>query len=239
MTEDRNKETGFSEKLFPEEDFMMLSGIQHFVFCRRQWALIHIEQQWSENVFTVEGNILHEKAHDGYSSEKRKDVIISRGMPIHSRTLRISGTCDIVEFHRDENGVFLPERKEKYTLFPVEYKRGKPKLSDEDRMQLTAQVMCLEEMFVTDIPEAYLYYGEIRRREKVVITEEMKAECAALLQEMHGYFARGYTPKVKKTKKCEACSLKEQCLPALENKQKVSRYVDSYLEEDNAKGESD
>lgn len=227
------------ESDYKEEEFLMLSGIQHFVFCRRQWALIHIEQQWNENVFTVEGNILHEKAHDGYSSEKRKDIIISRGMPIHSRRLGISGNCDIVEFHKDEQGVFLPERNDKYSLFPIEYKRGKPKITDEDKMQLTAQVMCLEEMFVTQIPEAYLYYGEIRRRERVEITQEMKQECTALLQEMHGYFSRGYTPKVKKSKKCDACSLKDLCLPSLEAKQNVCGYIQTYLEEGNVKGEFD
>lgn len=227
------------EDEYKEEEFLMLSGIQHFVFCRRQWALIHIEQQWNENVFTVEGNILHEKAHDGYSSEKRRDVIISRGMPIHSRRLGISGNCDIVEFHKDENGVFLPERGDKYTLFPVEYKRGKPKVSDEDKMQLTAQVLCLEEMFVTKIPTAYLYYGEIRRREQVDITEELKQKCKDILQEMHGCFRRGYTPKVKKHKKCDSCSLKELCLPSLEGKQSVSRYIQSYLEEGNEKEEFD
>lgn len=222
---------------YREEDFLMLSGVQHFVFCRRQWALIHIEQQWNENVLTVEGNILHEKAHDGYSSEKRKDVIISRGMPIHSKILGISGNCDIVEFQKDENGVFLPKRNDSYTLFPVEYKRGKPKISEEDRMQLTAQVICLEEMFVTKIPEAYLYYGEIRRREKVEITENMRIECRDLFEEMHSYFARGYTPKVKKSKKCDSCSLKDLCLPSLERKQSVKHYIKTHLEDDNVKGE--
>ena len=194
--------------------------------------MIHIEQQWNENVFTVEGNLLHEKAHDGYSSEKRKDVIISRGMPIHSKSLGISGNCDIVEFHKNTEGVFLPERNDKYLLFPVEYKRGKPKISDEDRMQLTAQVICLEEMFVTEIPEAYLYYGEIRRRERVEITPAMKQECRALLQEMHAYFARGYTPRAKKNKRCDACSLKELCLPSLGGKQNVKNYIQMHLEEE-------
>ncbi len=215
----------------------MLSGIQHFVFCRRQWALIHIEQQWNENIFTVEGNILHERAHDGYSSEKRKDIIISRGMPIHSRRLGISGNCDIVEFHKDSDGIFLPKRNDKYSLFPVEYKRGKPKITNEDKMQLTAQTMCLEEMFVIEIPIAYLYYGEIRRREQVEITQEMKKECSAILQEMHDYFSRGYTPKVKKNKKCDACSLKELCLPSLESRQSVNQYIQIYLEEGNVKEE--
>lgn len=221
-----------------EEDFLLISGIQHFSFCKRQWALIHIEQQWSENVFTAKGTIFHEKAHDGYSSEKRKDIIISRGMPIRSRRLGISGQCDIVEFHRDDKGVFLPQRDGTFTLFPVEYKSGKAKISDEDRMQLTAQVICLEEMFLIDIPFAYIYYGETKKRERVEISIDMRHRCEELLDEMRGYYARGYTPKVKQSKKCAACSLSELCLPTLKSKKtSVKQYIQSYLEDSDSKGE--
>ncbi len=219
-----------TESEYREEDFLQLSGLQHFTFCRRQWALIHIEQQWVENVLTVEGNLFHEKVHDGYSSEKRRDIIISRGMPVHSRSLGISGECDVVEFIRAEEGITLPGREGLYAVHPVEYKRGRSKPTDEDRMQLTAQVMCLEEMFFTEIPEAYLFYGETRRREQVEITEELKSQCRKLLQEMHQLYARGYTPKVKRTKKCEACSLKEICLPKLEKQKKVTAYISQYVE---------
>ncbi|MGN1148989.1 MAG: CRISPR-associated protein Cas4 [Lachnospiraceae bacterium] len=220
------------ESEYREEDFLQLAGLQHFSFCRRQWALIHIEQQWVENVLTTEGNIFHKKAHDGYSSEKRRDIIISRGMPVHSRVLGISGECDIVEFHRTEEGIMLPGREGNYKVYPIEYKRGKSKITDEDRLQLTAQAMCLEEMFVTDIPEAYLFYGETRRREQVEITEELRDECQKLLQEMHQLYARGYTPVVKKAKKCDACSLKEICLPKLEKSKKVVSYISGYLEDE-------
>ena len=220
-----------TESEYKEEDFLQLSGLQHFSFCRRQWALIHIEQQWNENVLTVKGNLFHEKVHDGYSSEKRKNVIISRGMPIHSRTLGVSGECDVVEFVQKEEGISLPNREEKYILYPVEYKRGKTKVTDEDRLQLTAQVICLEEMFLTEIPEAYLFYGETRRRECVEITEELRAECIKLLLEMHQLYERGYTPKVKKTKKCEACSMKSICLPKLEKSRQVAAYISKYMEE--------
>ena len=218
------------ESEYREEDFLQLAGLQHFTFCRRQWALIHIEQQWEENVLTAKGNIFHEKVHDGYSSEKRKNVIISRGMPVRSRVLGISGECDVVEFVQAEEGIALPGREGKYILYPIEYKRGKTKATDEDRMQLTAQAMCLEEMFVTEIPQAYLFYGETRRRECVEITEALRKECRHLLQEMHQFYARGYTPKVKKTKKCEACSLKEICLPKLENKKNVAQYIAEHVE---------
>lgn len=113
---------------YREEDYLMLSGIQHFSFCRRQWALIHIEQQWDENLRTVEGNLFHKKAHDGYSSEKRKDIIVSRGMPVFSSELGVSGICDIVEFRRnDAEGIALYGREGKYLVYPVEYKKGSPR----------------------------------------------------------------------------------------------------------------
>lgn len=215
---------------YKEEDFLQLAGLQHFTFCRRQWALIHIEQQWVENVLTVKGNLFHEKVHDGYSSEKRKDIIVSRGMPVHSRMLGISGECDVVEFIRAEGGILLPGREGLYTVHPVEYKRGRSKPTDEDRMQLTAQTICLEEMFVTEIPKAYLFYGETRRRECVEITEELRSQCKKLLQEMHQLYDRGYTPEVKKTKKCEACSLKEICLPKLGKRKDVKSYIAEYVD---------
>lgn len=218
------------ESEYREEDFLQLAGLQHFTFCRRQWALIHIEQQWEENVLTVKGNLFHEKVHDGYSSEKRKNVIISRGMPVHSRALGISGECDVVEFVQAEEGISLPGREGKYILYPIEYKRGRAKVTDEDRMQLTAQAICLEEMFLTEISQAYLFYGETRRRECVEITEALREECRRLLQEMHQFYTRGYTPKVKKTKRCEACSLKEICLPKLEKSRNVAQYISGHLE---------
>ena len=218
------------ESEYREEDFLQLSGLQHFTFCRRQWALIHIEQQWEENVLTVKGNLFHEKVHDGYSSEKRRNVIISRGMPVHSRTLGISGECDVVEFVRAEEGISLPGREGKYILYPIEYKRGRAKVTDEDRMQLTAQAICLEEMFLTEIPQAYLFYGETRRRECVEITQALRRECRRLLEEMHQFYGRGYTPRVKKSRKCEACSLKEICLPKMEKSRSVAQYISGHLE---------
>lgn len=218
------------ESEYREEDFLQLAGLQHFTFCRRQWALIHIEQQWEENVLTVKGSLFHERVHDGYSREKRKNVITSWGMPVHSRALGISGTCDVVEFVRAEEGIFLPRQEGRYILYPVEYKRGKAKITDEDRMQLTAQVFCLEEMFLTEIPQACLFYGETRRREYVEITGALRDECRKLLEEMHQLYARGYTPRVKKTKKCEACSLREICLPKLESGKNVAQYISGHME---------
>lgn len=217
---------------YNEDEYLQLAGIQHFLFCRRQWALIHIEQQWNENVLTAEGNLLHEKAHDGYTGEKRNGTIISRGMPIQSRVLGISGICDIVEFRKSEDGISLYGQEGTYNVYPVEYKRGKPKEDDMDRMQLTAQAMCLEEMLCCTIVEAYLYYGETRHRVKVEITEEMKRRCEGCFEEMHQLYKKGYTPKVKKSKSCRACSLNELCLPQLSNTMEASQYILQHVQEE-------
>jgi CRISPR-associated exonuclease Cas4 len=217
---------------YDEEDFLLLSGIQHFAFCRRQWALIHIEQQWSENLRTVEGKILHEKAHDAYHTEKRRDVIISRGMPVFSYTLGARGMCDIVELHKDSKGVNLSGRDGLYIPVPVEYKRGIPKEGDEDVMQLAAQAICLEEMLLCNIPEGYLYYGETGRRTKVIIDDELKNRVREMFREMHEMYNRRYTPKVKTGKHCRACSLADICLPRLCRNRSASQYIKSHLEED-------
>ena len=160
--------------MYKEEDYLQLSGIQHFAFCRRQWALAYIELQWDENVRTVEGKLLHEKAHDPTNAEKRGDLIISRGMPVYSRELGISGECDVVEFHRSQDGITLFGRDGLYEVIPIEYKRGKPKENDVDILQLMAQALCLEEMLCCQISFGYLYYGETRHRKIVEFTEEIR-----------------------------------------------------------------
>ena len=218
---------------YREEDYLMLSGIQHFSFCRRQWALIHIEQQWNENLRTVEGNIFHKKAHDGYSSEKRKDVIISRGMLVFSPGLGINGVCDIVEFYRDdEKGISLHGREGRYLVYPVEYKKGQPKEDEADILQLAAQAMCLEEMLECEIEKGYLYYGEIRRRIEVRLDEDVRRQVRDTFEEMHHYYERRYTPKVKRTKACNACSLKDLCLPKLMKERSVKEYISKRIEEE-------
>lgn len=217
--------------MYEENEFLQLSGIQHFAFCRRQWALAYIEMQWQENVRTVEGRLLHEKAHDTTSREKRGDLLISRGMPIHSRILGISGECDVVEFHREEDGITLQGYDGTYKVVPVEYKKGKPKQGNADILQLTAQAMCLEEMLCCDIPFGYLYYGEIRRREKIEFSKEIRKEVCEMFREMHGYFSRQYTPKVRWSKSCNACSLKDICLPVLGKNKSVKNYLDEHLNE--------
>ena len=203
---------------YAEDDYLMISGIQHFKFCRRQWALIHIEQQWSENEHTVLGELMHKKVHDPYLTEKRSGLIIARALPVASREMGVSGECDVVEFRKCDDGIKLYGHRGLYSVYPIEYKKGKPKLSDEDKIQLTAQALCLEEMFsmlCCNIPFGYLFYGETRRREPVEINLDLRREVKHIFQEMHQYYDRKYTPKVKYSKSCNACSLKEICLPKL------------------------
>lgn len=218
---------------YKEDEFLMLSGLQHYKFCRRRWALIHIENQWAENLRTVDGGLMHENAHDKNFSETRGDIIVTRGMNVFSRNLGVSGECDVLEFHRTEHGDGIPleGREGLWRPFPVEYKRGKPHSQSGDELQLCAQAMCLEEMLCCDIPLGALYYGEIRRRQHVVFIEELRRSVRESLEEMHDLFRRGRTPKVKPTKSCNACSMKDLCLPKLMRGSLVSGYLKQQLEE--------
>lgn len=213
------------------EDLLPLSGLQHFAFCRRQWALIHLEQQWQENLRTVEGGLLHRRAHDEAARERRSDTLILRGLQVVSHQLGLSGQCDVVEFHAAPKGVPLQGEEGLWQPYPVEYKRGKPKSHQADELQLCAQAMCLEEMLCCDIPKGALYFGEIRRRVEVEFTEELRQEVRDCLKEMHELYRRGHTPKVKPTKSCNACSLKEVCLPKLMRTTSVKTYLQKSLEE--------
>lgn len=215
--------------MYHEDDYLMLSGIQHFAFCRRQWALIHIEQQWEENLRTMDGNIIHERVHDESIREKRGDLIITRAMAVSSSRLGLSGECDSVEFHRNDNGVPIFGMEGKYCIVPVEYKRGKPKDKDCDLLQLTAQALCLEDMLCCEINEGYLYYGETRHRLKVIFNDLLRKRTENIIIEMHDLYQKRYTPIVKRTKSCNACSLKEICLPQLEKKRKASVYIKSVV----------
>ena len=131
-----------------DSDFLMISGLKHFQFCRRRWALVHIEQLWEENALTLEGHFMHERVHDDSFTEARGSVLLSRGMPVRSQELRITGVCDMVELYKDENGVPIQGRDGRWRLYPVEYKLGQPDIQGADALQLCAQAMCLEEMFV-------------------------------------------------------------------------------------------
>lgn len=213
-------------------DPIMLSALQHFVFCRRQWALIHLEQQWSENARTMDGMLMHQRAHDEKQVEKRGEVLVIHGLRVHSSTLNATGICDVVEFHQTPEGIALPGYEGRWLPYPIEYKRGSPKPHDADELQLCAQAMCLEEMMMVSIPEGSLYYGETRRRTRISFSEEMRQRVSELLAEMHQYTKRAYTPHSKPTKGCNACSLKDICLPKLQRTSSVSSYIRQHVREE-------
>lgn len=223
--------------MYGDDDLLAISGLQHFAFCRRQWALIHIEQQWQENLRTVEGRILHEKAHDALFTEKRGNVLISRGMAVLSRSLGVSGVCDVVELHASPNGVPIFGRAGTWRPVPVEYKRGSPKENDADRLQLCCQAMCLEEMLCCEIPAACLYYAEPNRRSEVLLDDELRQKVRTMLLEMHDCCRRQHTPRVRPGKSCRACSLNDLCLPKLCQKQSAKAYLTHALHDAQKEGE--
>ena len=171
------------------EEYLLLSGIQHFCFCRRQWALIHLEQQWQENLRTAEGRLDHARCHDDTLREKRGNLLTVRGMRVVSHTLCLRGICDVVEFHADPDGVLLQGQEGRWLPLPVEYKHGTSKQSDADRQQLCAQAIALEEMLVCDVPRGALYYAADRRREMVEFTPELREATRHTAAEMNDCFS--------------------------------------------------
>ena len=217
---------------FQEDDYLAISGIQHFAFCRRQWALIHLEQQWAENLRTVDGQLLHQRAHDETKTESRGDTLIVRGLRVVSHQLGVQGVCDVVEFHRDSNGISLVGREGLWQPYPVEYKKGKPNAYGADELQLCTQALCLEEMLLCTIPDGALFYGEPHRRVGIAFDTDLRQQVTAMLAEMRTLYARGHTPKAKPSKSCNACSIKDLCLPGLVRAPAASAYLQQHLPEE-------
>lgn len=219
---------------YKEEDYLMLSGIQHFYYCKRQWCLIHVEQQWADNQWTAEGDLVHKKVDNPYLKEKRKNTFVSRAMPVSSGSLGFSGTLDVVEFTRDdENGVAVSGKKGKWIPRVVEFKRGKNKKDLRDIVQLVAQVICLEEKFKIDIPTSYLYYNQTNHKVEVKITDDLRKEVHALAKEMHNLFENGNTIGSEYCKCDKGCSLAEICMPNLVNRyKKIDNYLSNGLDAD-------
>lgn len=221
-------------KNYPEDELLPLSGLQHISFCERQWALIHIEQQWNENLRTAEGRVMHDKVHDPDYKSYKPGVIVVRGMTLQSFNLGIYGVADIIEFVRQEDGsgIVIPKKEGLYSPRPVEYKRGKTKAGDYDRIQLCAQAMCLEEMLQCNIKEADLYYGETRRRETVELNDKLRGEVRRLSDHMHELYREGITPKPDmKLSVCKTCSMVNICMPKMRLKTSVKNYWDELLGE--------
>lgn len=208
------------------DDYLMLSGIQHFYFCKRQWALIHIEQVCSDNSFTAEGNELHEITDDPYLKEKRKNIIISRAIPVSSKDLGLSGILDTVEFIKSDKGIEIANKKGLWMPNVVEYKRGKAKKDNRDAVQVAAQVMCLEEKYNIQIESADLFYFSTKKRETIAITNQLKDEVRIMANQMHTMYENKLTPDAEYFKNCTMCSLYDLCMPRLTKKKKS---VQNYL----------
>ena len=205
-----------------EDDLVMISALNHYLYCLRRCALIHIEQLWDENRFTAEGRIMHERVHKE-GNESRGDVRIARGVPLRSLELGIVGKADVVEFHRVGKNQWQP--------FPVEYKRGKPKPDDSDKIQLCAQAICLEEMLGVAVPKGALFYGRTRRRFEVLFDDSLRMEVHETAKLVHELIASGATPPPIYEKRCESCSLIGECMPKnIEKRSSVKRYLKRMIE---------
>lgn len=207
-----------------EADLIPLSALQHYMFCPRQCALIHVEQIWEESRLTAEGRLLHERVDAG-GAEKRRDVKRVFGLPIRCLRLGLTGKADVVEFHRQADGTWRP--------YPVEHKRGRRKKEDWDRVQLCAQALCLEEMLGVSVPEGALFYGKEQRREVVAIGDELRRETEEVAAAVHRMLADGRTPPPEYAPKCDSCSLLQICLPRKVGGRgnRVARYLATILEE--------
>jgi CRISPR-associated exonuclease Cas4 len=211
--------------MFSEDDLIPISALQHYVFCPRQWGLIHIEQVWSENRLTAEGRLLHDKTHEA-ETENRPDVRIVRGLRLCSYRLGLTGQADIVEFHRTDKGIKLEQTEGFWMPVPVEYKRGKPKIDICDEVQICAQAMCLEEMLKTNIESGFIFYGRPRRRQQVDFTDILRRQTEQFVEELHRLTVEGVTPKAKYEKKCKNCSLLEMCMPEVTG---IEKDIEHYL----------
>lgn len=217
---------------YSEDEMLMLSGIQHFTFCRRQWALIDIFQQWGENVLTVEGSFMHRNAHDMFKRGMRDGVMEMRGVNVASKTLGLYGVCDIVELLPDYNGTKFDGLEGMWTMRPVEYKHGSVKSDLSDLAQVCAQAICLEETNGIRIETAHIYYGKMRRRHEVAITEELRAQTGLLATQMHDAFKNKDPGSAEYSKKCNACSLRDICEPEAEIKNGgVAKYLERLNEQ--------
>lgn len=194
-----------------------ISALNHLLYCERRAALVHLEQVWADNLFTAEGNVLHEIAHHG-PDENQRGVRITRSLPLLSNVLAMRGEADIVEFHKDGR------------VIPVEYKRGKPKFHRADEVQLCAQALCLEEMLSVTISSGFLYYGETRRRTTITFDEELRAVTIQAIKRLHNLISSRVTPLASREKKCDKCSLIEICMPdAMRFKRGVQSWFSSAI----------
>jgi CRISPR-associated exonuclease Cas4 len=206
-----------------DDDLIPISALQHYLYCPRQCALIHVERLWAENRQTAEGRLLHKRT-DQPSIESRKGIRTATAMPIVDTILGITGVADVVEFHH-RDGVDYP--------FPVEYKRGRPKAHRADDVQLCAQGLCLESMLGLQVESGALYYGESARRQLVPFDNELRALTQRTIDSVRALIASGSTPVAcYESRRCDACSLIDLCQPRLLNRpSSVQSWLEAQLDE--------
>lgn len=203
-----------------DENLIPLSALQHYLYCPRQCALIHLEQQWAENRQTAEGLLLHQRA-DKPHAERRRGIRTITGMPLVALELGITGKADVVEFHANDQG----ER-----AFPVEYKRGRPKSHRADEVQLCAQALCLEAMLGHAVEDGALFYGQIRRRKEVAFDADLRALTLQVINDARNMLHGGKTPSARyEAKRCDSCSLIDLCQPKLLNRRSVDHWLQQHL----------
>lgn len=199
-----------------DDDLIPLSALQHYLYCPRQCALIHLEQQWSENRHTAEGRVLHQRA-DTPLVERRRGIRVVTAMPLLNLELGITGKADLVEFLSCESG----ERP-----YPVEYKRGRPKAHRADEVQLCAQALCLESMLTTEVNEGALFYGKTRRRQVVVFDDALRVLTHGVIAQTRAMFSARQTPSAcYEQRRCDACSLMDICQPRLLGRPGVDEWL--------------
>lgn len=214
--------------MYTEDEMLMLSGIQHYMFCPRQWALIHIEQQWYDNKLTTEGSILHKNVDNPFYRKKNGNIITLRSIHIASKELGLYGITDAVELIPSESpvdSITIPGYTGYWKPYPIEYKRGHKKANSCDEVQLAAQVMCLEEMHHIHIPYGALFYNELKHREEIYISDSLRKETMTYASQMHTLFLSGNIPKAEYSQHCRNCSLQNICIPRQSNK------VENYLKQ--------
>jgi CRISPR-associated exonuclease Cas4 len=220
--------------MFNEEELFPISALQHFVFCPRRCALVHIEQIWTENKFTVEGDILHQRV-DELGRESRSSLIVSHGVGIRSLRFGITGKVDVVEFRLTGEascGCKLAGKIGNWIPYPIEYKRGTARRGFGDEVQICAQALCLEEMLCCSVPAGSIYYASTRKRREIDFDARLRAETASAITGVRALIAAGITPPAEYGKKCDTCSLFDLCQPKLPVQGKdPRRYLARYLGE--------
>lgn len=222
--------------MYSDDDMLMLSGIQHYRFCPRQWALATIEQQWDDNRLTIEGSLLHEHVDDPFYRQRAGSGVLLRSVAVASPSLGLYGIADIVELHEadpaDPDTIAHPRYPgRRWRPVPLEYKHGRPKRGEEDKVQLAAQAICLEEMYGIHIPRGAFFYGQTRRRLEVEIDQPLRELTAQCAKEMHEAMCTAQMPQAHYAKRCDNCSLINICMPKAPAKGSAKAYLDKNLYE--------